>query len=287
VVIFLFLEVSSPLILSRLSHTEQRITVEMKAAKQLQPLSANGRPTVLFVGNSLLLEGVQMDKLQEQTPQYEVSRLAVEQTHYLDWYFGLRRLLEEGARPRVIVLSLATDQLASRFTLDEAFAHRQMSARDFPRVVREVGLDRTTATSYFFAHWSNWQADKGFIRQCVMILAIPNFRDLAAHIADHGPHVNDPAVLLSAAQQRLPELAALSRQYGVRIVLLVPPALRPDHSAEIQQIGEKAGVPVWVLSPPGDYPPTYFRDGFHLNAVGSGIFTARLAQQLHDMPALP
>ena len=287
VLIFLGLEVSSPLILARLSHTEQRITVEMRAAKQLRPLSADGRPTVLLVGNSLLLEGVQMDKLQEQTPQYAVSRLAVEQTHYLDWYFGLRRMLEEGTRPSVIVVSLATDQLASRFTLGEAFAHRQMSTRDFPQVVRETGLDRTTASTYLFAHWSRWQADKGFIRQCVMILAIPNFRELAAHIADHGPHVSDPAALVGAAQQRLPELAELSRQYGVQIVLLVPPALRPDHSAEIQQIGEKAGVPVWVLSPPGDFPPSYFRDGFHLNTVGSGIFTARLSQQLSTLQVVP
>src|SRR5258706_15137646 len=170
VVIFLGLEVSSPLILARLSHTEQRITVEMRAAQRLRPLSADGRPTVLFVGNSLLLEGVQMDKLQEQTPQYEVSRLAVEQTHYLDWHFGLRRMLEEGTRPSVIVVSLATDQLASRFTLGEAFARRQMSTSDFPQVVRETHLDRTTATTYLFAHWSRWQADKGFIRQCVMIL---------------------------------------------------------------------------------------------------------------------
>jgi hypothetical protein len=284
VIIFLGLEVSSPLILARLSHTEQRINVELQAARKLKPTTSDGRPTVLFVGNSLLLEGVQMESLRsELAPQYEVSRFAVEQTHYLDWYFGLRRLLQEGVRPSVIVLSLATDQLASPFTLGEAFAHRQMSTRDFPQVVRETRLDRTTASSYLVAHWSNWQANKGFIRQCVMILAIPNFRELAARIADHGPHVNDPARLLGAAQQRLPELADLSRQYGVRIVLLVPPALREDHSKEIQQIGEDDGVPVWILSPPGDFPRDYFRDGFHLNAHGSDIFTSRLAQQIRAM----
>jgi hypothetical protein len=287
VIMFLGLEVASPLILSRLSHTEQRITVEMRAAHKLQPTTSDGRPTVLFVGNSLLLEGVQMDALHsELVPQYEVSRLAVEQTHYLDWYFGLRRLLQEGVHPSVIVLSLATDQLASRFTLGEAFAHRQMSTRDFPQVWRETKIDRTTASTYLFAHWSNWQADKGFIRQCVMILAIPNFRELAARIADHGPHVNDPAQLLAGAQQRLPELAELSQQYGVRIVLLVPPTLKEDHSKEIAQIGEADGVPVWVPSPPGDFPREYFRDGFHLNTQGSGIFTSRLAQQIRAMPTV-
>src|SRR5947209_7542572 len=255
VLVFLGLEVSSPFILARLSHTEQRISVELNAAQKLRPTTNDGRPTILFVGNSLLLEGVQMDALHsELAPQYEVSRLAVEQTHYLDWYFGLRRLLQEGVHPSVIVLSLATDQLASRFTLGEAFAHRQMSTRDFPQVLRETKIDRTTASTYLFAHWSNWQADKGFIRQCVMILAIPNFRDLAARIADHGPHVNDPAQLLAGAQQRLPELAELSHQYGVRIVQLVPPTLKEDHSKDIAHIGKTAGLQGWVPSLPEDYP---------------------------------
>jgi hypothetical protein len=285
--ILLGLEISSPMILARLSRTERRINSEMRAANGLRPTTRDGRSTVLLAGNSLLIEGVQMDSLRSELgPRYEISRLTVEQTHYWDWYFGLRRLLESGSRPSVIVLTLATDQLASRFTLGEAFAHRQMSTRDFSMVIRKTDLDRTTASTYFFAHLSKWQADKGFIRQCVMILAIPNFRDLAARIADHGPHVNDPTIILERARQRLPDLAELSRTYGVRIVLLVPPALHEDHSREIQQIGDEAGVPVWVPSPPGEFPREYFRDGFHLNATGSGIFTSRIAQQLRAMQSL-
>jgi hypothetical protein len=287
VVFFLGLEVSSPFILARLSHTEQRIAVELKAAQKLQPMTKDGRPTVLFVGNSLLLQGVAIDSLRSGlAPQYEVSRFAVEQTHYLDWYFGLRKLLQEGSRPSVIVLALATDQLASRWTMGEAFAHRQMSARDLPLVWREANLDRTTATSYVFAHWSRWQADKGFIRQCVMILTVPKFRDLAARIADHSPHVNDPRALISAAEHRLPQLAELSREHGVRIVLLVPPTLRQDYSSEIQKIGESAGVPVWVLSPPGEFPRAYYMDGFHLNEHGAEIYTSRISQQFRTIQSL-
>jgi hypothetical protein len=279
--ILLGLEIASPVVLTRLSRIEQREESETKAASTLRPFTPDGRPTVLFVGNSLLIEGVQLESLRDSlASQYAVSRLGIEQTHYLDWYFGLRRLLQEGSHPSVIVLSLATDQLASRFTLDESFAHRQMSARDFPLAVREINLDKTTATNYLFAHWSNWLADKGFIRQDVLILLVPHFRDLAARIADHGPHIHDPAILLAMAQRRLPELHDLAQTYGVKIVLLVPPTLRPDHSQEIQELGEKVGVPVWVLSPPGEFSRDLYLDGFHLNSQGSGIFTARLADQI-------
>jgi hypothetical protein len=283
--IFLGLELTSPLILTRLSRIERRVNSETQAAKVLRPVTRDGRPTVLLVGNSLLIEGVQLDSLRDTlAPQYAVSRLAIEQTHYLDWYFGLRRLLEEGSHPSVIVLSLATDQLASKFTLGESFAHRQMSARDFALVVKEAKLDKTSASTYLFAHWSNWLANKGFIRQDVFILLVPHFRELAARIADHGPHVNDPSVLLGMARQRLPELRDLAQSYGVTIVLLVPPTLRQDQSHQIQELGNNVGVPVWVLVPPGEFPRDLFVDGFHLNPQGSEIFTARLADQIRKMP---
>ena len=194
-VIMLGFEVGSPLILQYFSRTERRVETELLGARSLRPVTADGRPTVLLAGNSLLLEGVQLDHLHDSLAlQYEVSRLGIEQTQYLDWYFGLRRLLEEGARPSLIVLSLTTDQLASTLTLGEEFAHRQMSAQDFPLATQASKLDRTTASTYLFAHWSNWLADKSVIRERVLILLVPNFRQLAGRIADHGPHVERSAV---------------------------------------------------------------------------------------------
>lgn len=283
VIIFVGLEFSSPLILARLSNTERRITSEMRDAEVLQSTAQDGRPTVLLVGNSLLLEGVQLEALRSDlASQYSVTRLGIEQTHYLDWYFGLRRLLAGGAHPDLIVLTLATDQLASPLSLGESFAHRQMLARDLRRVARESDLDRTAESSYFFAHWSNWLGDKGFIRQCVMILLVPHFRQLAGRIADHDPRVDDATVLVSRAKQRFPELRDLAQQYGVRIVVLIPPSLRDDRSEEIRELGEKFGIPVWIPSPPGEFPRQLYRDGFHLNAQGSAIFTERLSRQIRE-----
>jgi hypothetical protein len=279
--ILLAFEFGSPIVLDHLSRTEHRVEVELKAARALRPTTPDGRPTVLLAGNSLLLEGVQLDKLHDElAPRYEVSRLGIEQTHFLDWYFGLRRLLQEGSRPGAIVLALGTDQLASKFTLGEEFAHRQMSARDLPLAIQETNLDRTTASTYFFAHWSNWLADKGVIRQRVLIVLVPNFRALAGRIADHGAHIHEQEMLVGMAKKRLPELAELSRTYGVKIVLMIPPALREDYSRDIQQVGADVGVPVWVLSPPGEYPRSLYSDGYHLNIQGATDYTSRLAEQI-------
>jgi hypothetical protein len=280
-VILLGLELGSPIILNRFSNIERRVESETLAARALRRVTPDGRPTVLLTGNSLLLEGVQIDALRDDlATQASVSRLAIEQTQYFDWYFGLRQLLEQGSRPSIIVLCLATDQFASKLSLDESFAHRQLSARDLPLAVREMRLDKTTASTFFFAHFSNWLADKGFIRQDLLIMLVPHFRELAARIADHGPHIRDSSILLTTAEQRLPQVHELAETYGVKIVLLVPPTLRPDHSQEIQQLGDQYRAPVWVLSPPGEFPRELFRDGFHLNSQGSTIFTTRLANQI-------
>ncbi|MCU1304260.1 MAG: hypothetical protein JWQ87_4544 [Candidatus Sulfotelmatobacter sp.] len=279
--VWIALELSAPIMLKRFSRIERRIEGETKEALALRSFTPDGRPTVLLVGNSLLLEGVQLDALQNRlAPQCAVSRLGIDQTRYLDWYFGLRSLLEQGSRPSMIVLSLATDQLASQYSLEEAFAHRQMSARDLPLLVREAKLDKTQATSYFFAHWSNWLGDKRFIRQDILILTVPNFRELAGRVAPHGARVFDPSILLGMAQERLPELRDLAHSYGLKIVVLVPPNLREDYSLQIQQIGNKVGIPVWVPSPPGEFSRDLYRDGFHLNDQGSEIFTTRLANQI-------
>jgi hypothetical protein len=284
IVILAGLELFSPRIVMRFSRIERRINSELAHARHLPPFNG-GHPTVLLVGNSLLNEGIQIDTLRSDlASDYAVSRLVIEQTHYLDWYFGLRRLLDEGSHPSVIILTLDPSQFASPFTLDESFARRQMSIHDFPQVVRETNLDRTTASNYFFAHWSNWLGNKGFIRQAVLILLVPHFRELGARIADHGSHVNDRDRLLAAAQQRLPELAALARTHGVQLVLLFPPALRENYSLDIQQLGATLNVPVWVPSPPGEFSPDLYRDGFHLNPHGAEIFTTRLAQELRKLP---
>src|SRR5262249_30206028 len=79
----------------------------------------------------------------------------------------------------------------------------------------------------------------------------------------------------------------LSRQFGVPIVLLVPPTLRQDHSGEIQELGNQVGVPIWVLSTAAEFPRELFRDGFHLNRRGATMYTTRLSQQIRSLSAKP
>jgi len=53
-----------------------------------------------MLGNSLLLEGVEFPGLsRDLRPEIEARRFVVDNTSYLDWYYGIRSLLRRGARP--------------------------------------------------------------------------------------------------------------------------------------------------------------------------------------------
>ena len=74
----------------RISTIERRIASEHTAALGLRHEPA--QRSVLLVGNSLLLDDVDLEQLQRlMLKQLRVSRFAIEATWFLDWQYGLRR----------------------------------------------------------------------------------------------------------------------------------------------------------------------------------------------------
>src|SRR5260370_34861242 len=67
-------------------------------------------PSVLLVGNSLLLHGVELDRLQALTSsRMRIYPIFLEATGYYDWLYGLRRLFRQGARPQVVVVGVGVN----------------------------------------------------------------------------------------------------------------------------------------------------------------------------------
>src|ERR1700745_58427 len=94
------LEVITRLKFTRISRVQRRIENDKGAALSLEASTGNGSTTVLLVGNSLLVQGIDPDKLrQEMAPRYYSVVFGVENTQYTDWYFGLRSLFAQGSRP--------------------------------------------------------------------------------------------------------------------------------------------------------------------------------------------
>lgn len=266
------------------SRIQRRINSDYSAAIKM-PASVNGKPTMLLVGNSLLLEGVNPLALHKaMADQYDVQLFTVEQTSYRDWYYGMRRLFDAGSRPSVVVLCLSAQQFTVESVRWGYFAHFLMDLRDLPSVVRHEHLDATTASTYFLANLSAWIGVKTEIRNWLLVKTLPDILELGNIFPDLPPL---PALdtVRKAADSRFLEMQQIFAPYGTRLIVLLPPSAdTSDPAATVEGEGPKAGVSVLVPYRPGEMKLQYFRDGFHLNAEGARLFTARLAEQLRVLP---
>src|SRR3954464_15249364 len=134
------------------SKIQRRFVTEYQRASEIT--AGDARKHVLLVGNSLMLEGVAFDRLRDAlaAQQWDARRLVLERTFYYDWYYGLKRLLESGAQPDVVVLMLSTRQWLSPEIRGEFSAHYLMGAGDVLQLSRELGWHPTKSTNMMFAH---------------------------------------------------------------------------------------------------------------------------------------
>src|SRR6266481_4677031 len=109
-VLILVFEIASVYLLNHRSATYARISRQYDEALKMHPASAGEPPSVLMVGNSLLLHGVQVNRLQEMTSSsMRIYPIFLEATGYYDWLYALHGLFLRGARPHVVVLGVGVN----------------------------------------------------------------------------------------------------------------------------------------------------------------------------------
>jgi len=282
---FAALEFVMQTVVPRVSRVERRHNADRQAALRLSQRVPQGMKTVLIIGNSLLQEGIDRDKLREvSSSQYRVAVLPIENTTYLDWYFGLRRLAMEGSTPNVVVLCLNVRQLVSNSTNGEGFAHSMMWTGDILEVAKTAGLDSTNTSNYFFANLSAWLGGRWFIRNWVLEEWMPNAKTLVDLFTPRGAVTPIPLeTIVEQTIQRLKKLQDLCETFGARFVFLVPPAMSgADSLSKIQSAAAESKISVLIPFNPGEMPAAAFSDGFHLNPNGARIFTERFAILLSE-----
>lgn len=280
---FLTLEIAMRAVVPRISAMERRQRDDFRSALTLRPTTAGGAKSVLVVGNSLLLKGIDRDRLQRlMGPQYQVALLPIENTTYLDWYFALRRLFTEGSRPASIVLCMSAAQMLSDATDQDRFAYSMMRLGDTLEVARAAHLNATTTSDYFFANLSAWLGLRADIRNVVLHKWLPDADELATTLilrplspVTLGPR--DARQILT----RLEAIQNLTRARDAELLFLAPPLLAQDNVWPTVQAGAaRLGIPILVPLRSAEVSSLDFSDGFHLNATGAALFTDRLAPEL-------
>jgi hypothetical protein len=267
--------------LPRISKIEGRIALEYRSALAIR--HASGRsPNVLVVGNSWLLYGVDLPMLQTSlAPNYSVRRCVIEQTSYLDWYYGMRALYSRGARPDVVVLFLNATDMAVNDLRGDFFAYRMMLLRDVLRASRDAGLPPTQTFSLFLANFSYYYATRLETRKFLLSSLMPTFQTLRASIIPAARPPLDSASAVVTVAARLKQFDALVRTHAGRFIFVEAPTRRPRDESWALEAAAKSGVPVIVPMPAASLHDSDFReDQEHLNESGAARYTAALTPLL-------
>jgi hypothetical protein len=270
--------------LPRVGSVQGRLDREHARADEIR--QEPGKPTaVLSVGNSLMQKGVNFKLLNQQlNPEFAVTRYVVEDTGYLDWYYGLRRLFREGARPKVVILVLNARQLLAPNVDGDAFAELLMDRRDLLSVKQSLASDNTATSNLLFANFSRYYGVRGEVHKWFLLRFLPQFPVLAAKLRPEPPPLPADEEIATESAERLRNIANLCAQYGAQFIFVVPPSNSPrDGSAGIQQAGIHTGIPVLVPIQPRELPSNLYADGFHLNYRGALVFTEALSSGLRQL----
>ena len=262
---------------------QRRMANEYQEALALGRNSSGTGVPVLFLGNSLLLSDVDFDQAQTSLgADFQARRWAIDDTNFLDWYYGLRRLFRHGARPRVVVLGAQPKHLIASHVRGGYFAHYLMDLPDFLEVADRLDLDATGTSELLFSHLSAYHGSREELNKRVLSWILPRFPALAGKLAGGAP-VALPPDLVDQSARRLNELNTLCRTYGARLVVWVPPSRQWLDRSDLVRAGNLAGVPVLVPREGDRIEPERFADGFHLDAIGAQQWTGVLIARLRPL----
>lgn len=275
-------EIAAGYLLKHDSGTYARILPQYQNALTARPAKAGEPPSVLMVGNSLLLHGVQLDRLHELTfDRMRVYPIFLEQTGYYDWLYGLRELFRRGARPDVVVVGVGVNYFLENAVREDYTPLMFFSAWDTLSVASDLKMDRTAASNLLLAHSSKFWNTRSAVRAQILDHAVPHLEDLFALI-NQKPSIPDGPAFEAIANPRLRRLRALCEANGAKLVLLVPPTLASEGAVnDMVHSAREEGVDVSVpIDPDALSERFYLKDGMHLNHDGAVLFTAALAKDL-------
>jgi hypothetical protein len=275
-------EFGARLFVPKMSNTLSRLDLESKLARAMA-MTGSDRKEMLIVGNSLLIAGVDVAQLNEPLgPAWRGVRFGMEQTQFYDWYFGMKRLTADGARPSAFVVCFEPRHLIGSGVRTELFAHYLMRTRDTLEIAQALDLPPSGAADIFVANISTFWALRKEIRKNVLGRLLPSMPELTRLITRGGgapsPQLDD---ILTVGKERLTAMRAIADAADAKLIVVLMPPLTAEHTPALQQLGRELGVP--ILTPLTDQdlaPDDYEPDRYHLNANGRLRFTTALADQL-------
>jgi hypothetical protein len=280
--LILVFESSSNYLLKRHSETYSRVSQQYADAAKLRPAKSGEPASVLMVGNSLLLYGVDVDRLKSLTSGHvHICPIFLEATGYYDWLYALQRLFREGSRPQVVVLGVGVNSFLANTVRQDYAPLMLFDLRGSLSVASDLGMDRTATSNLLLAHSSVFWDTRSVLRTQILRHTVPHYENLVSLLKPQ-PAIPPADQFQAIANSRLEQLRSLCDAHGAKLILLVPPTPSSEDAVRRMTIAsQNAGVDTLVPIDPSALPAKYYEpDELHLNPEGAALFTSALAEFL-------
>src|SRR5579862_3335520 len=272
-------------------HLGANTTVKAETNQAIHLASSARTPhTVLIVGNSLVLHGIDEGALDSALgPGWDVKKETIVGSGYQDWLYGVPSLIDRGSRPNLIVLGFSPAQLVMDRPPIARTTRMVWTAGNLERYTMQSHVGLTAASNLLLQHFSAFFALRDQLRQDSRKLIVPGYAAMSHDFFDGAPLRPDSTTDVPVATARLRSLDSACAARGVRFAFLLMPTRAVDDAAiepMMIEAGKRAGVPVLVPVSNSALPAADQLDGYHLNATGAVMFSQRTGAALRSASRL-
>jgi hypothetical protein len=275
-----------------LRQLEGRLSIDLRHIRGIpsiaQRLTEGDGVRVLFLGNSLTREAVDIDVFQEESGRLGIGPLNAvsvfpDDSAVGEWIWVFNHFFVDPNIPvDVVVVGFARNHLTDSNPLAiERIAAFYSNLSDAPKIFHLDLPAFGERVEFLLAHFSHAFAHRERVSRRVLDALIPHYRSTSRRINLSLAAAPGRSGAARPSYARFARFTELVRQSDARLVLVAMPTLRPyELDPGLIDAARELGAAFVDLRSVDGLTPDLFRDALHLTPPGAALYSRSLAQRL-------